>query len=143
MCIWPQSLWVHLNFFLIDLDGLGSLACDIPSRSYTLSTSSSTQYPEPCRKRFESDIQFRAKSFNVSHFLHNIWLWFFVYEQFCLSISFSDDGWTRDWSNEYRRIPIKVILLLPPCCFLLFYFGVWGTLVYFYPSFLGYLESGS
>lgn len=50
----------------VDLEGPVFLRSSIPSASYTLSTSSSTGFPEPWGEGFDGDISFRTQHSKVS-----------------------------------------------------------------------------
>ena len=55
---------------LLCLEGLVFLVSSIPSGSYTLTASSSTEFPEPSGGGFDLDIPFRTEYSKVSHSLH-------------------------------------------------------------------------
>lgn len=74
LCMLPPSLGVPMTFAYAELDALTFLVPSIPSNSYSLSISSSTESPEPCREGFDGEILFRAEYTKVSDSSRNIWL---------------------------------------------------------------------
>lgn len=68
---------------LLYLRGLVSLVFSIPSGSYILSASSSAEFPEPMGEEFDRDIPFRTERSEVSHSLHIVWLWVYVFDPIC------------------------------------------------------------
>jgi hypothetical protein len=70
-----QCLSVYLCFHPVDIEGLVSLGSSICSGSYILSTSFSTEFPEPSEEGYYGHTQCRPECSNVSHSLNVVCLW--------------------------------------------------------------------
>lgn len=102
-------------------------------------------------ERFNGDIPFGAECPRLSHFQHNVWLWFSIIVLFCWR------GKLLWWwlnkpevTNEYSRRSLGVILslwfllvfIVVCLCFVVADFSL-SSIVRFRPVFLSYLFSGS
>lgn len=78
----PQSLWVHMCTDSVNWVVLVSLMSSVPSAPYSLSASSSTEFPHPQEEGFDGYILFRGEYSKVSHSLH-ILFWVSIFVLIC------------------------------------------------------------
>lgn len=107
-----QFLWSYIFGTLLSPEELDSLVSLIFSVSSTLFYSTSKEFLEIWREKFDGSVLCKTDCSKACHTLHIASMWVSVLS-FVARENISGDRWLKTWISVYRKMSLEVILLLP------------------------------
>jgi hypothetical protein len=114
LCMLPQSLWVHTCIDPIHSQGFAFILPSIPSGCYTVSGSSSAEFPEAREDLMETSHLGLcvSRSFRLYILSGYESLYLFPSAPVPSGGRVSDDGWAKHWSMSKSRMSLGISLLI-------------------------------